>query len=390
MNDGRFVFSQLLEFLPRHIFRNCVNRYKGNYHVKSFTCWDQYLSMAFAQLTYRESLRDIEACMRALEDRLYHIGIRGQISRSTLADANEKRDWRIWADFTNALIQTARELYAGEDLGLELANTVYAFDSTTIDLCLELFPWARFRKTKAALKMHTLLDLRGSIPSFIAITDGKTHDVRLLDELPVEAGSIYVLDRGYLDFARLYDLHRQCAFFVTRAKTNTAMRRLYSRGVDKTTGLRCDHTVAMKGYYAKMDYPELLRKIRFVDEETGKRFVFLSNLFHPPALIIAKLYKKRWAVELFFKWIKQHLRLKAFFGTSENAVKTQIWIAISVYVLVAIIKKKLHLNDRSLNTILQILSVTLFEREPIQRVLAHKIYSFQGDCSPIQLDLFSY
>jgi transposase len=389
MNEGRTVFAQLLDFLPRHIFRRCVERYRGNHQVKSFSCWDQFLCLAFAQLTYRESLRDIEACLRAMPERLYHMGIRGHVSRSTLADANEKRDWRIYADFAQALILTARELYAGEELGLDLTNTVYAFDSTTIDLCLSLFPWARFRKTKAAVKMHTLLDLRGSIPSFIAITDGKTHDVNLLDELPVEPGSIYVMDRGYLDFQRLYELHQQQAFFVTRAKSNTAMRRLYSRAVDKETGLRCDQTVVLANFYARRDYPAHLRKVRFIDEETENRFVFLSNLFHAPALTVAKLYKMRWAVELFFKWIKQHLRIKVFFGTSENAVKTQIWTAVSVYVLAAIVKKRLHLDDRSLYTILQILSVTLFEREPILTVLSSNACSFQEDPLSMQLELFN-
>ena len=390
MNEGRAVFAQLLDFLPRHVFRRCVERYRGNHQVKSFSCMDQFLCLAFAQLTYRESLRDIEACLRAMPERLYHVGLRGHVSRSTLADANESRDWRIWADLAQELILTARELYAGEDLGLDLSNTVYAFDSTTIDLCLSLFPWAHFRTTKAAVKLHTLLDLRGSIPSFIAITDGKTHDVNLLDELPVEPGSIYVMDRGYIDFGRLYGLHEQQAYFVTRAKRNTAMRRLYSRAVDKTTGLRCDQSVVLTGAKARRDYPGQLRRVRFVDLETGKRLTFLSNLFHVPALTIAGLYKRRWAVELFFKWIKQHLRIKTFLGTSENAVKTQIWIAVSVYVLVAIVKKRLHLDDRTLYTILQILSVTLFEREPMLSLFAPKVSSFQENLPPMQLDLFDY
>ena len=387
MNQGKTIFSQILDFLSKHKFRQCVDLYNGNYRVRSFTCFDQFLCMAFAQLTYRESLRDIECCLRAMREKLYHMGIRGKISRSTLAYANENRDWRIYCDFAQILIHEARQLYANEDFGLELDETVYALDSSTIDLCLSVFPWARFRKTKSAIKLHTLLDLRGNIPSFIAITDGKVHDVNILDVLIPEPGAIYVMDKAYLDFERLYTLHQCSAFFVTRAKINTALKRLYSKPVDKSTGIRCDQIVVLTGFYAKKDYPEKLRRVKFIDPDNGKRLVFLTNQFFFPAETIAALYKCRWQVELFFKWIKQHLRIKAFYGTSENAVKTQIWIAISVYVLVAIIKKRLK-TDLSLYTILQIFSITLFEKMPILQAFTDDAYKSKITSGHIQLNLF--
>ena len=368
MNTGKTIFSQVMEFLPLCEFRKCVARYHGDYKVLSFSCTDQFLCMAFAQLTYRESLRDIEACLRSRHSKLYHMGIRGKVSRNTLANANNQREWRIYADFAQVLIHQARALYLKEPFGVELENTVYALDATTIDLCLALFPWAHFRKNKGAIKLHTLLDLRGSIPSFIEITDGKVADVNVLDILIPEAGSFYIMDRGYLDSARLHVLHQTPAFFVTRAKSNFQCRRLYSRPVDKTTGLRCDQTIILTGVQSVRDYPEQLRLIRFFDPETNKRFRFLTNNFSLDALTIAHLYKSRWKVELFFKWIKQHLRIKSFFGTSENAVKTQVWIAISIYVLVAIVKKKMRL-ELSLYTILQILSVTIFEKTSISQAL---------------------
>jgi len=389
MYSGRIVFSQLMDFIPKHDFNLCVRRYQGNRRVRKFSCYDQFLCMAFAQLTYRESLRDIETCLRAMEPKLYHAGIRGRISRSTLADANENRSWRIYADFAQMLIGVARKLYADDDFGLELDQTVYALDASTIDLCLSLFPWAKFRKHKAAVKLHTLLDLRGGIPTLVIITPGRVHDVNILDRLFFEPGAIYVMDRGYVDFARLYKLHRASAFFVTRAKKNFNFNRVYSHAVDKPSGLQCDQTVHLKGFYAKKDYPEKLRRIRYFDVETANRFVFLTNNFNLPALTIAKLYQHRWKVELFFKWIKQHLRIKAFYGTSENAVKTQIWIAISVYVLVAIVKRRLGI-DRSLYTILQILSVTLFEKTPILQALSQPDYTFQEDDSHNQLILFDF
>lgn len=387
MNQGKTIFSQILDFLSKHKFRQCVDLYNGNYRVRSFTCFDQFLCMAFAQLTYRESLRDIECCLRAMREKLYHIGIRGKISRSTLAYANENRDWRIYCDFAQILIHEARQLYANEDFGLELDETVYALDSSTIDLCLSVFPWARFRKTKSAIKLHTLLDLRGNIPSFIAITDGKVHDVNILDVLIPEPGAIYVMDKAYLDFERLYTLHQCSAFFVTRAKINTALKRLYSKPVDKSTGIMCDQIVVLTGFYAKKHYPEKLRRVKFLDPDNGKRLVFLTNQFSFPAETIAALYKRRWQVELFFKWIKQHLRIKAFYGTSENAVKTQIWIAISVYVLVAIIKKRLK-TDLSLYTILQIFSITLFEKMPILQAFTDDAYKNKITSGHIQLNLF--
>jgi hypothetical protein len=375
-----------MDFAPSFQFQQCVARYNGNLKVITFTCLDQFLCMAFAQLTYRESLRDIEACLRVAKPKLYHMGIRGNISRNTLAHANENRDWRIYADFAQVLIKIARELYANETFGLELKDTVYAFDSTTIDLCLSVFPWAKFRKAKAAVKLHTLLDLRGNIPVVISITSGKIGDVSALDDLIFEAGAIYIFDRGYIDFARLYRIHQSLAFFVTRAKSNFVFKRLYSQPVDKSTGVRSDQIIMVTGFYALIDYPEKLRRIRYYDVDTKKRFVFLTNNFVLPAIVIAKLYKCRWQVELFFKWIKQHLRIKAFYGTSENAVKTQIWIAISVYVLVAIVKKQLKL-DRSLYTILQILSVTQFEKTPILQVLSSPNYENDDIDSCNQLNL---
>ena len=369
MHTGRTIFAQLMDFLPLSEFRRCVARYQGDYKVRGFSCLDQFLCLAFAQLTYRESLRDIETCLRALQPKLYHMGIRGRVARSTLADANESRDWRIVADFAQVLITIAKPLYATEPFGVDLAATVYAFDSTTIDLCLALFPWARFRQTKGAIKLHTLLDLRGNIPEVVYLSDGKLHDVKALDVLVPLPGAYYVLDRGYLDFGRLFRFQELGAFFVTRAKTNLQFVRRYSHPVDKATGLQCDQTIALTGPKTATLYPLPLRRIRYTDPDTGKRLVFLTNDFTLPALTIAQLYKARWQVELFFKWIKQHLRIKAFYGTSANAVKIQVWVAISVYVLVAIVKKRLGLSQ-SLYTILQVLSVTLFEKVPIYQALA--------------------
>ena len=386
MNTGKTIFSQIMEFLPMYEFHKCIERYHGERKILSFSCLDQYLSMAFAQLTFRESLRDIESCLRSVSGRLYPMGFRGKISRSTLADANESRDWRIYADFAMILIYRARELYINEPFGIDLDNTVYALDSTTIDLCLALFPWARFRKNKGAIKLHTLLDLRGPIPSFINITDGKVADVNVLDILIFEAGSFYIMDRGYIDFKRLYALHQALAFFVTRAKSNIKCRRLYSRPVDKSTGLRCDQTIVLTQLFE--DYPEHIRLVKFYDSENDLRLTFLTNNFTIDALTIAQLYKCRWKVELFFKWIKQHLRIKAFFGTSENAVKTQIWIAVSIYVLIAIIKKRLSLEP-SLYTILQILSINIFEKEPIARLLAIKELDNGNIENDNQLKLFN-
>ena len=373
MYTGKTVFSQLMDFLPMYEFRKCVDRYSGNYHTSSFSCMDQYLCMAFAQLTYRESLRDIEACLRSRKEKLYHLGIRGRVSRSTLAVANEKRDWRMYADFCQILISQARSLYADEDFGVELKETAYALDSTTIDLCLSLFPWASFRKHKAAVKMHTLLDLRGNIPSFIKITEGALHDINILDIMVPEPGSFYIMDRGYLDFERLYVFTQLLAFFVTRTKKNTKVRRVYSHPVDRTDGLRYDQTVMLVTPKSLAGYPEKLRRVKYFDAEREKQLVFLTNNFILPALTIAQLYKCRWQIELFFKWIKQHLRIKAFYGTSDNAVKTQIWIAVSTYVLVAIIRKRLHL-EMNLYTILQILSVTLFEKVQLDQLFANYDY----------------
>ena len=364
MNSGKTVFAQVMDFLPTYEFHQCVERYHGDYKVKSFSCWDQYLCMAFAQLTYRESLRDIEACLRAAGAKLYHMGIRGKVSRNTLANANQVRDWRIYEDFAQILIARARKLYIHDSFGIDLGNTVYALDSTTIDLCLSLFPWAEFRKTKGAVKLHTLLDLRGSIPTVVVITHGKIHDVNILDQIAIEPGAFYVMDRGYLDFARLHRIHESGAFFIIRAKRNFRFKRVYSQKVDKSTGIQCDQIVAPENFYAKKDYPSKLRRIKYYDTENDMRLIFLTNNLILPAQTIADLYRCRWHVELFFKWIKQHLRIKAFYGTTENAVKTQVWIAISVYVLVSIVKKLLKL-DQSLYTILQILSVTLFEKTPI-------------------------
>jgi IS4 transposase len=369
MNQGKLVFAQITEHLPLTTFRRCVARYAGAYKVKSFSCLDQYLSMAFAQLTYRESLRDIEACLRAQQQKLYHMGIKSRVSRSTLADANESRDWRIYADFAQSLIAIARRLYATEPFGVDLKDTVYALDASTIDLCLSVFPWAPFRSTKAAIKLHTLLDLRGNIPSFLHISDGKLHEVNVLDLLLPEPGAFYIMDRGYIDFDRLYQLHEAKSFFVTRAKSNLKAQRRYSHPVDRSTGLICDQTIVLTGFYSKQDFDTPLRRVRFKDPATGKRLVFLTNNFTLPAFTITELYRCRWQVELFFKWIKQHLRIKVFFGTSENAVKTQIWIAVSVYVLVAIVKKRLNLSA-SLYEILQILSLTMFERIPLDQLLS--------------------
>ena len=368
MHVGRFVFAQLIDHLPPYGFQKCVARYQGNHKFRGFSCSDQFLCLAFAQLTFRESLRDIEACLRAVESKLYHLGFRGRISRSTLADANEAHDWRIYADFAQVLIGIARPMYAHESLGFDLDNTVYALDSTTIDLCLSVFPWARFRARKAAIKMHTLLDLRGPIPTFIEVSEGKQHDVNILDMLVPEPASFYVMDRGYVDFERLHVFHRDGAFFVTRTKRGVLLRRRYSHPVDASTGVRSDHTVVLASAASRKHYPDPLRRIHYYDAEQDRSLQFLTNNFDLPALTICQLYKSRWQVELFFKWIKQHLRIKAFYGYSENAVKTQIWIAVSVYVLVAIIKKRLGL-EASLHEILQVLSVTLFEQVPVLRAL---------------------
>ena len=387
MNSGKTIFSQLTDFLPTYEFRQCVERYHGNYKIKSFSCWDQFLCMVFAQLAYRESLRDIEVCLRGSKQKLYHMGIRGKVSRNTLAHANQIRDWRIYADFAQILITKARHLYAHENFGVELQQTVYAFDATTIDLCLSLFPWAKFRQHKDAIKLHTLLDLRGSIPTLIYVTKGKTHEVNLLDDLPIESGAIYLFDRGYLDFARLHLLHQSLAFFVIRAKSNFRFRRIYSQPVDKSKGVQADQIIELHGFYARQDYPERLRRIRCFDPEKKKRLIFLTNNFTLPSFLIAELFRCRWKIELFFKWIKQHLRIKAFYGTSENAVKTQIWIAIAIYVLVAIVKKELK-SDRSLYTILQIFSVSLFEKAPLSQFLSEIKPQNEEDESSNQLVLF--
>ena len=373
--------------MPIHTFRRCVARYQGDSNVRSFTCLDHYLCMAFAQLTYRESLRDIEACLRAQQKKLYHMGIRGTVARSNLADANEHRDWRIYADLAHALIITARRLYSNEPFGIDLQQTVYALDATTIDLCLSMFPWATFRQSKAAIKVHTLLDLRGSIPTFIYISDGTMHDVNILDLLPIEPGAFYIMDRGYLDYARLNSISQAAGFFVTRAKSNFKCRRIYSHHIDRSTGLRCDQTIMLTGFYSLKGYPSKLRRVKYYDIETGKTLVFLTNNFSLPALTIAHMYRCRWQVELFFKWIKQNLRIKNFYGTSENAVKTQIWIAVSVYVLVAILKKRLNI-PASLYTILQILSVSVFERMSLLQLLIEATSVQEiSDCKN-QLNLF--
>jgi hypothetical protein len=368
VNQGRTVFSQLLSYLPDREFRRCVARYGGDVRPRGFSCWDQYLAMAFAQLTYRDGLRDIEACLRSFGGKLYHMGFHGRVSRSTLADANDAHDWRIYADFAQVLIRAARPLYASDPIGVDLDHSLYALDSTTIDLCLSLFPWAKFRTHKAAVKMHTLLDLHGNIPTFISITEGKAHDVNILDEILPEAGAFYVMDRGYVDFERLYVFTLSSAFFVTRTKSNVALQRRYSQPVDKTTGVRSDQTVILTAFDSATAYPDALRRVSYLDVNTSKRFKFLTNNFALPALTIAQIYKARWQVELFFKWIKQHLRIKAFYGTSMNAVKTQIWIAVSIYVLVAIVRKRLGVA-LSLYQILQILSLTLFEKTPLLQAL---------------------
>jgi hypothetical protein len=387
MHAGQFIFAQLMEFLPRHEFNQCVRRYRGNSRTRGFSCFDQFFCMAFAQLTYRESLRDIETCLRAMGPKLYHAGFRGRIARSTLADANEHRDWHIYADFAHVLIAVAKRLYANDGFAVDLDAAAYAFDSTTIDLCLALFPWARFRRRKGAVKLHTLIDLRGNIPCFIRISDGKMHDVRALDDLLLEPGAFYMMDRGYIDFARLYVFTQQSAFFVIRSKRNMDYSRQPYQAVDKLTGLRSDQKITLQGVKTSRQYPEALRRITYRDAETQKRFAFLTNNWTLPALTIAQLYKCRWQVELFFKWIKQHLRIKAFYGTSRNAVKTQVWIAITVYVLVAIVKKELKL-ERSLYEILQILSVALFEKTSIFEALSSKNYTNQNLASPNQLSLF--
>ena len=389
MNTGKTLFAQLMDFLPWTTFSRLVDRHGGDRYAKSFACTEQFRVMAFAQLTYRESLHDIEVCLSAQAAKLYHMGFRHEIKRSTLADANETRDWRIYAEFAQCLIVQARQLYMGDNFGIELENTAYALDSTTIDLCLSLFPWALFRTTKSAVKMHTLLDLRGNIPSFIHISDGKMGDVKVLDILVLEPGAFYIMDRGYLDFGRLYLMHQALAFFVTRAKSNTRFRRVYSAPVDRSTGIICDQTIALTGTISRKDYPVHLRRIRFKDPETGKTLVFLTNNFTVTAATICALYKARWQVELFFKWIKQHLRIKKFYGNSENAVKSQIWIAVSVYVLVAIVKKRLNL-DASLYTLLQILSVTLFEKMPLQQAFPGSNYDTQEGDLRNQLNLFNY
>jgi hypothetical protein len=387
MYTGKLVFSQVMDFMPLHTFRRCVARYQGDYKVKKFTCLDQYLCMAFAQITYRESLRDIEICLRAQEQKLYHMGIRGKVSRSTIADANEQRNWQIYADLAYSLINTARQLYRDESFACELDQTAYALDATTIDLCLSMFPWANFRKNKGAVKLHTLLDLRCSIPTFIHISDGKLHEVNTLDIVPFEPGAFYVMDRGYLDYSRLYNLSQTSAFFLIRAKSNLQCRRIYSHPVDRSTGLIYDQTIMLTGFYQKKDYPDKLRRVKYYDAETNLTFIFLTNNFNLPALTVAQLYRSRWQVELFFKWIKQHLRIKSFYGTSENAVKTQIWIAVSVYIIVAILKKQLQL-PYSLYTILQVLSISVFERIPLYQLFTIANYKTDNSMSANQLNLF--
>jgi hypothetical protein len=388
MNRGKQVFAQLMQHLPLTTFRRCVIRYRGEFKVKSFSCLDQFLCMAFAQLTYRESLRDIEVCLRAQSSKLYHLGIRSVVARNTLANANAVRDWRIYADFAQSLIGIARRLYAQEPFGIDLKETVYALDATTIDLCLSVFPWAVFRSAKAAIKLHTLLDLRGNIPTFIHISDGKVHEVNILDQLLPEPGAFYIMDRGFLDFERLYRFHEAGSFFVTRGKSNLQVQRRYSHPVDRTTGLICDQSVVLTGFYSHQGFEAPLRRIRFKDPETAKTLIFLTNNFVLPAFTITELYRCRWQVELFFKWIKQHLRIKAFFGTSENAVKSQIWIAVSAYVLVAIVKKRLHLSA-SLYEILQILSLTMFEKIPLDQLLTQIISDQIQPLSDNQLILFT-
>ncbi len=395
MNSGQTVFSQLMDYLPMDKFRQCVDRYRGNYKVKKFSCWDQFLCMSFAQLTYRESLRDIETCLRdietclrAMQPKLYHMGIKSKVSRSTLAEANEKRDWRIYADFAQILIAQARELYKQEEFEKELDETVYALDATTIDLCLSLFPWAKFRKHKGGIKLHTLLDVQTSIPTFIELTPAKVHEVNILDIIIPEAGAFYVMDRAYIDFARLYRLHLSNSFFVIRAKSNINFKRIYSHPVDRTTGVLCDQTISLTGFYPSRGYPDTLRRIKYHDLQRDKHLVFITNNFRLQTLLITKIFKERWQIELFFKWIKQHLRIKSFYGTNQNAVKTQIWIAVSVYLIVAIVKKRLNIN-LSLYTFLQILSISIFEKSPILGLTNAINYKLKNDDSDNQLNLFN-
>ena len=387
MYAGTTIFAQIMNLLPWRRFQTCVARYQGDYKVKTFKCAEHFRVMAFAQLTYRESLRDIEACLRALDSRLYHMGIKSTISRNNLAHTNENRDWRIYADFAQILVSRAKALYANEPLGIDLQSTVYALDSTTIDLCMSLFPWARFRRTKSAIKLHTLMNLRGSIPEFVHVSDGKMHDVNVLDLLVPSPGAFYIMDRGYLDFQRLYQLHQERSFFITRAKSNFRFRRRYSHEVDKSSNVQCDQTIVLTTHYPSKNYPEPLRRIRFYDTGTQKRFIFLTNNFELPAPTIAQLYKARWHIEIFFKWIKQHLRIKAFFGTSENAVKVQIWTAVSTYLLIAIMKKELML-EQSIYTILQVLSLSLFEKIPIIEAFSDNRMSAQSPQHSNQLTLF--
>ena len=388
MNSGQTVFRQLLQFLPRHDFNLCIRRYRGDYRARSFSTFDQFLCLAYAQMSGRESLRDIETCLNSHREKLYHVGFRGSVSRSTLADANERRDWRIFQDFGQVLIQMAQKLYQDEPFALELDQPLYAFDSTTIDLCLTLFPWAEFRKTKAAVKMHTLIDLRGTIPTYVTVTTGKVHDVRVLDALPITEDAIYTMDRGYIDFSRLHTLHQQGAFFVVRAKDNLRFKRLYSAPKDTNSGIRTDQTIALVTYKSKNDYPEKLRRVSYVDKERDKRLVFLTNNFTIPAPTVAEIYKQRWQVELFFKWVKQHLRIKSFYGTSINAVKSQIWVALSIYLLVVIAKKKLNLPCQ-LYTFLQILEVNLFEKKPISSLVADALKQKPDHQDDNQLNLFN-
>jgi len=388
MNQGQTIFAQIINYIPKHKFGFCIKKYRGSYKVQSFTCWEQFLVMAFAQLTYRESLRDIEICLRAMQNKLYHIGIRSKISRSTLAYTNQNRDWRIYADFAFILINEAKELYKDDKFFKELDETVYALDSTTIDLCLSLFPWAKFRKTKSAIKIHTLLNLQNNIPSFFSITDGSVHDVNILDELITEMGAIYVVDKGYIDFERLYKLNLNSAFFVTRAKSNFQFKRIYSHKVDKSLGLICDQSIHLTGFYSVKDYPEKLRRIKYYDSENNRKLIFITNNFRLPAITIANLFKQRWQIELFFKWIKQNLKIKSFYGNSANAVKTQVCIAISIYVLLAIIKKKLKI-EHSLYTFLQLVSISIFEKMPIISMFSDSDFINEIDHDPNQLSLFN-
>ena len=387
MNEGQTVFAQIMNYIPRHSFRKNVNKYKGNYKVKSFSCWEQFLVMSFAQLTYRESLRDIESCLRAMNKKLYHMGISSKISRSTLAKANKNRDWRIYHEFAMVLIKTAKDLYKNENLFEELDETVYALDSSTIDLCLTLFPWAKYKKTKSAIKLHTLLDLQNNIPSFIYITDGSVHDVNILDLLVTEVGAYYVMDKGYIDFQRLYNLNQGNAYFVTRAKTNMKFRRVYSNKVNKTDGVLCDQIIVLTTPKTQGKYPDKLRRVKYFNSEINKKFVFITNNFSLPSITIANLYKQRWQIELFFKWIKQHLRIKSFYGTSPNAVKTQIWIAVSIFVLLASIKKQLNI-EQSLYTFLKVISISIFEKIPIKQLFDDSDYINDNNRDSNQLFLF--